>query len=140
MPLVTRGVAPWHPYLSALESPGSPRISAVTRDSSNGIGRAARISFAFDFVSLPPPPPPLSSRSRPRWHSTLLTLTMLVRLVTAALSATLAHAHLAPWHKGMYCLNVRFGRHNSYCILIESRATLAPSTTTPTTLSTRFTS
>ncbi|KAJ7142133.1 hypothetical protein C8R43DRAFT_582201 [Mycena crocata] len=30
---------------------------------------------------------------------------MFIRLLTTALSATLAHAHLAAWHKGMYGLN-----------------------------------
>ncbi|KAJ7765721.1 hypothetical protein B0H16DRAFT_1524121 [Mycena metata] len=30
---------------------------------------------------------------------------MFVRLLTAALSATVAHAHLAPWNKGMYGFN-----------------------------------
>ncbi|KAJ7041973.1 hypothetical protein C8F04DRAFT_1077845 [Mycena alexandri] len=30
---------------------------------------------------------------------------MFVRLLTTALSATVAHAHLAPWHKGMYGFN-----------------------------------
>ncbi|KAJ6500795.1 hypothetical protein C8R45DRAFT_1061065 [Mycena sanguinolenta] len=34
---------------------------------------------------------------------------MYSRLLLASLSATVAHAHLAPWHKGMYALNVGFG-------------------------------
>lgn len=67
---------------------------------------------------------------------------MLARLLATTLSATFVHAHLAPWHKGMYGLNVRCGHLTRFVLFLNCfwcRVLRAPLTITRTMSSTRCT-